>query len=1342
MKKVLSLVGVLVAMGSLFVSSAFANDDIEGTYSVIKTYDFAAMAKADTTETGAAIKSGMTYDAETVKVGGTASNIGTGAYEGLAMQGADKFFLYTTGGLYSGNGGGRKVGVLDLAASTKVVIKTNGACMSLADATTAVEDSVSTVDGVTTYYYTMSSDGILALTMTRYFTIFSIDILAKTKQYTVKYWDFAAMAKADTTDTGAALKSGMTYDAETVKVGGTASNLGTGAYEGLAMQGADKFFLYTTGGLYSGNGGGRKVGVLDLEAGAKVTIKTNGECMTLSDESNAVLDAVSTVEGVTTYQYTMTVDGILALTMTRYFTIFSIQVDQNKQVIAKTYDFAAMAKADTTETGAAQKTAMTFDAETVKVGGTASNLGTGEFAGLAMQGADRFILNAGGLYSNNGGGRKVGVLDLAAETKVIIKTSGECMTLADATTAAEDSVSTVDGVTTYYYTMTADGILALTMTRYFAIYSIQIFAPKSDLQAPEISVVAHADWEVAPVVLSCKTNKAVIYYQLGDASDATVYSDTVFVKNSTTISAWSELGGKTSKLVTKNITAGFVAVPTATVTAVKDLTRTVTLADVATPAVISYAINDGDFQPYSEPFVISETSTIKAAAMVNDYLSDTLTTTIEAGVMVNCAGVTYSKVADPDSATAVLKDEALLYYFVVKADQSSVLCKPEVKIQYTLTPLGGETSAPVVVVPGDTIKDIPASTKLSAIAIAEGYANSEETHVWVKKPAELTAVWEEDFNALAEAYVESGQNFTVTYDETAFGSYSRATLSAAGDKSNPNIGFSSNMNALLRNHANGQAAATGLYSMASGGRTVAFNDVYAKQVLVLNSHNGQSESTSITATENLVLDAAASAGNEYVFTVTGNGVATINLPRYWYIHKVGVYNSSEVTSNPVIKVGKVDGTRRWVGISTITEHADIYYAIVETKEDNTQVIGEYQLYTEPFEITETTTVAAYANCMDVLSDVVTETIELDNQIIKLNRPVITWAGTTATFSATVDNSDVMAAPEADLYYTVAGGEEVKAEGEIVVPAANYGWMKVVAKAAGYEDSDPAWRYADGRESYTEPYLALYNASDTIPANIDKMGDVEIKAGLDLDSVPAAFKSAGRIYFHVATTNYYGNLVAPFAMSNTDLESGAVAVLDGNGKKLTRGTEYVVYNMVANTTGTPTSGTFANNELVNSLLLEGDGMVRTGNITAKGNFLVKVAEDIAGKDLILQSKAAQQFPTSTVSFVQPTAEGSWKLVANGRLETATADFDVYVLNETGTKFEKSRTVAPWQTAILLDAASTETIAEFVLVDNAVGIGNVDAPVFETGAIYDLQGRKVQKIQKGQIYIINGARFMTK
>lgn len=432
-------------------------------------------------------------------------------------------------------------------------------------------------------------------------------------------------------------------------------------------------------------------------------------------------------------------------------------------------------------------------------------------------------------------------------------------------------------------------------------------------------------------------------------------------------------------------------------------------------------------------------------------------------------------------------------------------------------------------------------------------------------------------------------------------------------------------------------------------------------------------------------------------------------------------------------------------VSKVPAVYEYYYYNNEVEEITADKTTGFFHYTGPFLISSATKVAAYAEYQGLLSE--TPVYEFTaGEPVKLNTPVFTWANETATFNASIeavtkiDGDDAEVA--ADLYYTVAGGEEKKVTGTIVVPAANYGWMQLVARADGYEDSDITWRYADGRESYAEPYLALYNASDTIPANIDKMGDVEIKAGLDLDSVPAAFKSAGRIYFHVATTNYYGNLVAPFAMSNTDLESGAVAVLDGNGKKLTRGTEYVVYNMVANTVGTPTSGTFANNELVNSSLLEGDGMVRTGNITAKGNFLVKVAEDIAGKDLILQSKAAQQFPTSTISFVQPTAEGSWKLVANGRLETTTADFDVYVLNETGTKFEKSRTVAPWQTAILLDAASTETIAEFVLVDNAVGIGNVDAPVFEAGAIYDLQGRKVQKIQKGQIYIINGARFMTK
>ena len=845
------------------------------------------------------------------------------------------------------------------------------------------------------------------------------------------------------------------------------------------------------------------------------------------------------------------------------------------------------------------------------------------------------------------------------------------------------------------------------------------------------------------VSITCATADAIIKYTL-NGGDTIVYEAPFRLFETKTVVAWAERGDSESSPVEKIVRAGEVATPTYVINSVNGKDRVVAFA-TATEGASIYV---GDAL-YTESITISETLNTQVVAKLADtfdpeyiFASAPLSVNIEAGVEVQLAGVTYVKASDPDSLTAVQKDSSLLYYFVVNADQSSVLCTPTAKIQYTLTPLGGVASEPVIINPGDTIKDIPASTKLAAVAIADGYANSAETHIWVKKPAELTAVWEENYDSIAAKVLDLGTSYTATYDEEAFSGYNRATYDAAGDKTNPNIGFPGNMTVLLRNQANGKAANSGLYSMSGGGRSVAFNNVFAKQVIVLNASNGGSESTAISSPVNLALDAAASSGNEYVYTVTANGVASITLPRYWYIHSAGVYNSSEVTSDPVISVGKVDGLRRWVGITTLTEHANIYYAFVN-EVDSAQVVGEYQLYTEPFEITETTTISAYAECMDVLSDVVTTTVELDNQLIQLNRPVITWAEKTATFNVEVDNSDVMASPVADIYYTVAGGQEVKAEGEIVVPAANYGWMKVVAKAAGYEDSEPAWRYADGRASYNEPYLSLYNASDTIPANIDKVGDVEIKAGLELDSVPGAFKPAGRLFFHVATNKYFGNIVAPFAMSTANLDNGTVAVLDGNGTQLTRGTEYVVYNMVAGTSGTPTSGTFEKNELANATLLSGEDLVRTGNITAKGNFLFKVAEEIAGKDLILQSTAAQQFPASTITFVQPTAEGSWKLTANAAFATATTDFDVYVINAEGTKFEKTRTVGPWQTAILLDPASTETIAEFVLVEGElVNIETVATPNFEEGVIYDLQGRKVQKIQKGQIYIINGARFMTK
>ncbi len=939
--------------------------------------------------------------------------------------------------------------------------------------------------------------------------------------------------------------------------------------------------------------------------------------------------------------------------------------------------------------------------------------------------------------------RYFAVIDLKAGAKVTVE-SNAAMPLADSTmvSSIEQNASTACGQGVgYTYTMAKSGMLAFynAGVYMYRITTVRYGGQDEGVAQPTITADG-ADYAAKLITLKADDG-ATITYTL-DGGEEQTYSAPFYLSKSALIAATAELDGVKSDAAYLDVTAGAVSAPTVTVVNVNDLERTVVIASATAPA---YLTINGDSVANNDTVKINATTDYSVVAIypdanVGNILSDTTTASIEAGVMVNCAGVTYAKAVDPDSLTAAQNEEAMLYYFVLKADQSSTLCTPSVKIQYTLTPLGGVESEPVIANPGDTVKNIPASTKIAAVAMAEGYANSAETHIWVKKPAELTPVWEIDFDTLAMTSLTVGNNFTCAATTEAFANSSytfyRITYDAAGSMTNENFGIGAGSISSLLRYVN--SSTHGFYSMCSGTRQIAFNNILAKQVIKVNAHNGQSESTTVSANVNVALDAASSSDRDYVFTATGTGVATVYLPRYWYIHKVGVYNSSEVTSDPTIKVAKCNGTRRWVGMSSITEHADIYYRIVTEKYDSSQYIarydtlvipatetteagtyidtvyatkvdtslvgGDYTLFTEPFEITENTTVQAYANCMDVLSDVVTTTIEMDGQEIQLARPVITWAGKTATFTASVDNSEVLSAPACDLYYTPAGGVETKVEGEFEIDPAQYGWMKVVAKAEGYVDSEPAWRYADAREAYVEPYLSLYEASDTIPANIASVGDVEIKAGLVLDSIPAAtFKPKGSFYFHVATNENYANLVSPIAISNADVESGKAAVMDGRGNTLTRNDGYTIYNMVAGTSGAPAQGTFAKNELVSQALLATDTLVRAGNITAAGNFLVKVNPALAGLDLIFKTKAASTFPIAQSTFTQPAA-GSWKLIANKRPEVITTDFSVFVLNADGTAFVKSNTVAPYQTAIALDSATTAATASIVLVGHTWSFNN--------------------------------------
>lgn len=145
----------------------------------------------------------------------------------------------------------------------------------------------------------------------------------------VKSWDFTALATEYGDGYHVSYEGSVTLN----KIG---CDKGTGIFEDLAFQGGSNWWLRTNKapfGLYQGNGGGRIMAILGLTAGNKVTIKTdiysNDEA--LSGEGNATLSSHEKVDNVNIYEYSVTADGDFYVSVTRYFKVVSILVENFEQ---------------------------------------------------------------------------------------------------------------------------------------------------------------------------------------------------------------------------------------------------------------------------------------------------------------------------------------------------------------------------------------------------------------------------------------------------------------------------------------------------------------------------------------------------------------------------------------------------------------------------------------------------------------------------------------------------------------------------------------------------------------------------------------------------------------------------------------------------------------------------------------------------------------------------------------------------------------------------------------------------------------------------------------------------
>jgi hypothetical protein len=347
--------------------------------------------------------------------------------------------------------------------------------------------------------------------------------------------------------------------------------------------------------------------------------------------------------------------------------------------------------------------------------------------------------------------------------------------------------------------------------------------------------------------------------------------------------------------VSRDVQGVYVAPPSINLSGVDGIKRQVTITSEVENGSIEYAIGDGSYQAYTEPFYIEATDTIHAIAYdAAGNPSEIASTEIAAGTEVQLAGVSLS--ADGDVITFT-------------ADQSSVLCSPEVAIIYTWTSADGSTNNNGEIASGESVT-LGYGT-ISAYAVADGYTASD-TVTTAYEAQELELVRTIDFSR--EAWSQTA-DMTVTYGETV------ETIKSVEYK--PILFDGQQVDGFLVREVSWlkRGGYDGLYPQA--GTNFAIPNVVAGQVIVVTGHYGNA-AFGISLVDNGVGEAdllRTKAGSLYTFNCVEDGTLAIAMQRYGYLDKVEIYDnklySSSTTEPETPDTPEVDPT----GITTIQQEA-------------------------------------------------------------------------------------------------------------------------------------------------------------------------------------------------------------------------------------------------------------------------------------------------------------------------------------------------------------------------------------------------------------------------------------
>ncbi|MBE6331504.1 MAG: hypothetical protein E7070_04295 [Bacteroidales bacterium] len=852
------------------------------------------------------------------------------------------------------------------------------------------------------------------------------------------------------------------------------------------------------------------------------------------------------------------------------------------------------------------------------------------------------------------------------------------------------------------------------------------------------------------VSLTTKTADAEIYYTTEEGQEPILYTEPIRVFATTAFTAWASKEGKTSPVASRTVTAGVIEKPVAAVVGTFDNNRWVVMSDATEGASIYY----GE-QLYSGTIVISETLNCGIVAKLKDayteevFVSDTLFVNFEAGYPVQLNQVTFSVTEQSDS----------IYKVLLNNSNADLIGAPVAAISYELYPSGEKFDYTV----GDTLK-VATHQRITAVANAEGYATSEPAVMWTREPAKLEFVWADDFKTVSEELIADGGDYgCVLQDPTftatgAYGTYDMCPVQYYdGYVSNANFGVQSGTSWLER-HKSGYV---GIYNFNSGPRRFGINNLRKTQVVKLTVQDPAQ-----VAVENdvLELDAANSVGNTLYYNCVKDGAAVLSMTRYYCIWSVEVYNNPDVTPSPNVYIaGKEESGERDVVVVPATfpyeDNAWTYYAVAngvrydstlvaeatETTEavydvDTVTVFGDFQLFTEPIKVSApNNTIVAYTEYEGKASEMNYVTIDCDS-IFQLSTPVITWVEKTDeghTFTIT-DKNLVEAGLYADLNYTYNDETGVLNGETNTLTLAGNGWLTVKAVLPGMDTAYVVSRYvASARESYNETYASIIDGDTLTLSNIS--GDFESAAGASVVGEYPASKIAvgGTQYVHVNVTDNYTAFAAPFAIS-----IGTNVITNASGEALQLGVDYQILTLHVRTAQNSVSNKDLT-QLVNSTNISSAVRAEGVEVMAGVPLMIQSLSEKVGNEIIIQNSASAPVASAFGSTTVPS-NGGWRLFANGNYQKAALTSSAYVMNEDGTKFvyTENPTVEGLGVAIIVDPSAVATLGQEIdLVADPAGIETVAEEV-ESGAIFDVMGRKAQKLQKGQIYISKGAAVIVK